>query len=156
MDADDRLRGVVLTGVQALGDRGGFDQVTSTQVTGDEMVKVSHQVLPSCGGHVWSFFFVLATLQEDTEREAEGRRHLLDVERSHVHSQPRGMEAAAVSGCWSLIRIIVWTVFVCKESESSPALANVSPGQCSLSTWMREKRSYCVKSCSMLHSNSVL
>lgn len=92
MDADDRLRGVVLTGVQALGDRGGFDQVTSTQVTGDEMVKVSHQVLPSCGGHVWSFFFVLVTLQEDTEREAEGRRHLLDVERSHVHSQRRGMK----------------------------------------------------------------
>lgn len=43
---------VLLTGVQALGDRGWFDQVTSTQVTGDEMVKVSNQVLPSSSSHV--------------------------------------------------------------------------------------------------------
>ena len=46
---------VLLTGVQALGDRGGFDQVTSTQVTGHEMVEVFHQVLPSCRSHVCSF-----------------------------------------------------------------------------------------------------
>lgn len=33
---------VSLTGVQALGDCGWFNQVASTQVTGDEMVKISH------------------------------------------------------------------------------------------------------------------
>lgn len=49
---------VPLTGVQALGDRGGFDQVTSTQVAGDEVVEVSHQVLPSCGSHIWTVFSV--------------------------------------------------------------------------------------------------
>lgn len=48
---------VSLTGVQALGDRGRLNQVTATQVTGDEMVKVSHQVLPPCGSHVWGFFW---------------------------------------------------------------------------------------------------
>lgn len=48
---------VSLTGVQALGDRGRLYQVTSAQVTGDEMVKVLHQVLPSRGSHVWSLFF---------------------------------------------------------------------------------------------------
>lgn len=47
---------VSLTGVQALGDCGRFDQVPSAQVTGDEMVKVSHQMLPSCSSHVWSVF----------------------------------------------------------------------------------------------------
>lgn len=31
-----------LTGVQALGDCGRFNQVASTQVAGNEMVKVSH------------------------------------------------------------------------------------------------------------------
>lgn len=45
---------VSLTGVQALSDRGRFDQVTSTQVAGDEMVEVSHQVLSSCSSHVWT------------------------------------------------------------------------------------------------------
>ncbi len=54
-----------LTRVQALGDRGRFNQVTSTQVTGDEMVKVSHQVLPSCSSHIWSIF---ATVQQDTDK----------------------------------------------------------------------------------------
>lgn len=48
---------VSLTGVQALGDRGWFNQVTSTQETGDEMVKISHQMLPSCSSHVWRVFF---------------------------------------------------------------------------------------------------
>lgn len=33
---------VSLTGVEALGDCGWFNQVASTQVTGDEMIKVSH------------------------------------------------------------------------------------------------------------------
>lgn len=47
---------VSLTGVQALGDRGRFYQVAPAQVTGDEVVKIFHQVLPSRGGHVWSFF----------------------------------------------------------------------------------------------------
>lgn len=47
---------MTLTGVQALGDGGRFDQVPPAQVTGDEMVKVPHQVLPSCGGHVWGFY----------------------------------------------------------------------------------------------------
>lgn len=81
---------VSLTGVQALGDRGRFNQVTSTQVTGDEMVKVFHHVLPSCGGHVCS---VLMALQQDPDREsevqfeAEGKRHLLASEESDVHSQ---------------------------------------------------------------------
>lgn len=42
-----------LTGVQALGDRGGFDQVAAAQVAGDEVVEVPHQVLPSCRRHVW-------------------------------------------------------------------------------------------------------
>lgn len=47
---------VALTGVQALGDRGRFDQVASAQVAGDEMVEVFHQVLPPCSSHVaWSF-----------------------------------------------------------------------------------------------------
>lgn len=40
--------------MQALGDCGRFNQVASTQVTGDEVVKVSHQVLPSCS-HVLRF-----------------------------------------------------------------------------------------------------
>lgn len=78
--------------VQALGDRGRFNQVTSTQVTGDEMVKVSHQVLPSCSSHVWSIF---ATVQQDTDKEsemlfkAEGMCHLPALQESHVHSQRR-------------------------------------------------------------------
>lgn len=46
---------VSLTGVQALGDCGRFDQVSSTQVTGDEMVKVFHHVPPSCSSHVLSY-----------------------------------------------------------------------------------------------------
>lgn len=78
-------------GVQALGDRGRFDQVPSTQVTGDEVVKVSHQVLPSCSGHVRSF--LLPTQQQDAEEEeepqmeAEGKRHLRALKESDVHSQ---------------------------------------------------------------------
>lgn len=39
--------------MQALGDRGRFNQVASAQVTGDEMVKVSHQVLPPFSSHVF-------------------------------------------------------------------------------------------------------
>ena len=38
----------LLTGVQTFGDGGGFDQVASTQKTGDEMVKVLDQVFPFC------------------------------------------------------------------------------------------------------------
>lgn len=96
------MSGVSLTGVQALGDRGRFDQVTSTQVTGDEMVKVPHQVLPSCSSHVWSFF--LATLQQDTDQEselqfkAEGKRRLLALEESDAHSQQRGMIKITLTG----------------------------------------------------------
>lgn len=56
-----------LTGVQALGDRGRFNQVTPAQGTRDVVVKVSHQVLPSRGGHVSS---LLATLQRDTDQES--------------------------------------------------------------------------------------
>lgn len=40
-----------LTGVQALGDGGGFDQVAAAQVAGDEVVEVSHQVLPARRRH---------------------------------------------------------------------------------------------------------
>lgn len=93
---------VSLTGVQALGDRGRFDQVTSTQVAGDEMVEVSDQVLPSRGSHVWSLF--LATLRRGTDAGSElqvaaaVKRHLLALQGSDVHSQQRGTEGSAAAG----------------------------------------------------------
>lgn len=37
----------LLTGVQALSDGGGLDQVASAQVAGDEVVEVPYQVLPA-------------------------------------------------------------------------------------------------------------
>lgn len=40
-----------LTGVQALSDGGGFDQVAAAQVAGDEVVEVPHQVLPARRRH---------------------------------------------------------------------------------------------------------
>lgn len=40
---------VLLTCVQALSDRGGFDQVTSAQVAGNEVVKVFDQGCPLSG-----------------------------------------------------------------------------------------------------------
>lgn len=67
--------------MQALGDRGRFNQVTSTQVAGDEMVKVSDQVLPSRTGHVWRAFPVVRHQTED------GKYPLLALEGSDVHSQ---------------------------------------------------------------------
>lgn len=54
--------------MQALGDRGRFNQVTSTQVAGDEMVKVSDQVLPSRTGHVWKAFPVFANSETPNRR----------------------------------------------------------------------------------------
>lgn len=41
----------LLTGVQALSDGSGFDQVATAQVAGDEVVEVLHQVLPARRRH---------------------------------------------------------------------------------------------------------
>lgn len=98
---------VSLTGVQALGDRGRLDQVTSTQVTGDEMVKVFHQVLPSCSSHVWSF---LARLRQDTDQESElqlkGKVTFeLWKSQSSIHNNEewKMLQLQACVACYSLI-----------------------------------------------------
>lgn len=43
-------------GVQALRDCGGLDQISSTQETGDEVVKIPDQMFPRSCGHVCSSF----------------------------------------------------------------------------------------------------
>lgn len=59
-----------LTGVQALCDSGGLDQVTSAQVTGDEVVEIPHHVPPSRSSHVWSTVLFLDEFVEIRRRQS--------------------------------------------------------------------------------------
>lgn len=70
--------------MQALGDRGWFNQVASAQVTGDEMVKVPHQVLPPFSSHVFVVMLErlkgnVSCLKESSHNSEERNRLALNI-----------------------------------------------------------------------------
>lgn len=58
--------------MQALGDGGGLDEVTSAKVAGDEMVEVSHSMSPSAGGHVGKCFLAQPRIHVSEGQRATG------------------------------------------------------------------------------------